>query len=111
MHPLRRQSGGDRMLAVAGDDLERSACTVVAGGPRRGIGNQFAILVIPVGPRFFVAAQPAAQADHQVVLGPVWKRIVCGVETDEPSAVLHPLLKPRTDLGGPLVAGWKFVVV
>ena len=87
VHPDRWQALHDRMLRVARSHLERQTRSVLSGGPRGRIGDQLAILPIPIGPCLLVTVPPAANSGHLVVGRPIGKGVIGGVHNHKPSAV------------------------
>ncbi len=93
MDPLLRQATGHGVIRDAVDHLERIARAMASGHAWSGIGNQLSVLIIEMRSRLFVAAAPAAHADHQVVLPPVRKGIIGGVDRYQAAAVADVLFE------------------
>ena len=75
------------MLGVARAEWEFVLLAVVAAVAGRLVADDFAFVVdVDARARFLVAAAPAADADHAVVLGPIGEAVVGGVDGDETAA-------------------------
>src|SRR5579864_7943387 len=84
---------------------------VVAGGAWLGFLNEISRFEMDVRAALFVAAAPAAQADHLVIGCPSREGIVGGVIADEASAVAHECFEGGFGLVRPLAATAEIAVV
>src|ERR1700722_11575898 len=101
MHPYWRQAFQNRMLRLSRCYLKRQPRSVMTGRPRRWIGNQLALLEVPVRPGLLIAVAPAADADHFVISGPIGKGVVGSVHNHHSSAAGDVLLELRAQFRGP----------
>ena len=102
VEPKVGQAFGDGVVLVPHGDEEFVLRAVLAAGAGGGVADELAfVVIVNIGAVFFVSVAPAAEADHEVKLHPIWPAIIGGMDDDEAAAVGHVLLEAEPGGRGP----------
>ena len=82
-------------------DIKFKLISVISSGAGASVADEFLVFDVDVGAVFFIAITPSAEADHSVVLQPIWEGVVGGMDADEPAAAGYIVVKSDFDLQRP----------